>query len=73
MNFHIAHTEPDTRLDVYLSKEMETLSRSRIQSLIKDGHITVDGRKARAHMMLHHGMNIQVNVPPPRPSTFIPL
>ena len=72
MKFHTTDADAGTRLDIYLSKMVSSLSRSRIQGLIKDGHITVDGRKARAHMIIHCGLNIHVEVPPPRPAKLVP-
>lgn len=44
---------------------MRELSRSRIQDLIKQGHITLQGRAVKAHQKISEGMIITVNLPPP--------
>lgn len=53
------------RLDVWLEKRIEDLSRSRIQDLIREGHITLDGRAVKAHQKISEGMVVTVNIPPP--------
>ena len=41
-----------TRIDKYLSQELEDVSRSRIQKLLDDGNITVDGRCVKSNTSL---------------------
>lgn len=53
------------RLDAWLASQMHDLSRARIQSLIKDGHILVDGRTTTAHQKLRTGQSIQLHIPEP--------
>jgi 23S rRNA pseudouridine1911/1915/1917 synthase len=55
------------RVDVWLAKQLPDLSRSRIQSLIKAGRITVEGKPARPHGKLLKGMEIEIDIPPARP------
>jgi 23S rRNA pseudouridine1911/1915/1917 synthase len=55
------------RLDLYLIKKGLTLSRSRIQKLIQDGQITIDGRKVKPGYRVHPDDRILVNIPPPTP------
>ena len=55
------------RLDVWLERALPELSRSRIQSLIKAGHITLGGRAAKPHARLRAGLEAVVRVPAARP------
>ncbi len=48
------------------------LSRSRLQSLIRDGEVTVNGRAARAAHRLRPGDRVAVTVSPPRVTTLVP-
>lgn len=56
------------RLDKYLAASLTELSRSRIQSLIKDGCVTVNGRGAKASQDVEPGDVIAGSVPPDRPA-----
>jgi 23S rRNA pseudouridine1911/1915/1917 synthase len=57
--------EAGDRLDVWLDGKLPDLSRSRIQSLVRQGNITVDGSPARCHRKVAVGMRVSVTVPPP--------
>ena len=54
------------RLDLYLAGRLE-LSRSRIQALVEDGHVRVDGSAARKSDRIGPGQLVEVEVPPPVP------
>jgi 23S rRNA pseudouridine1911/1915/1917 synthase len=54
------------RLDAWLARAVPTLSRARIQSLIEEGHIDLEGGRARASSRLRPGQAITVTVPAPR-------
>ncbi len=56
------------RLDVWLARRLPALSRARLQSLIEDGHVLLDGRPARAAARLHETQTVVVDVPPPTPA-----
>lgn len=59
-------TEYDpTRLDLFLCREMPELSRSAVQRLIEDGHVTANGEIERASFRLKGGEEISITVPPP--------
>ena len=47
--------DEDLRLDVYLSEQIEDLSRSYIQKLIKSGDITVNGKSCKSSYSLKAG------------------
>ncbi len=55
--------DEDLRLDVYLSEQIEDLSRSYIQKLIKSGDITVDGMSRKSSYSLKAGEEVTVNIP----------
>lgn len=55
------------RLDIFLSTQLPELSRSRIQTLLKSGDITVNGDVAKAKSPVQAGDIIQVNIPEPAP------
>ncbi len=57
--------EPAVRLDKYLAKEYPELSRSRLQKLIEQGCILVNGCEAKASHKLNFGDRIHVSLPPP--------
>jgi 23S rRNA pseudouridine1911/1915/1917 synthase len=60
------------RLDTFLAARCEDLSRSRLQALISDGHVTVDGRKVRPSKVLKAGELVSLIVPEPEPSHMVP-
>lgn len=63
--FIISETEEGKRLDVWLAKKMEDVSRSYIQKLIENGHVTVDDKTAKSRIKTKAGMNIKVEIPDP--------
>jgi 23S rRNA pseudouridine1911/1915/1917 synthase len=52
------------RLDRFVSDRLD-LSRTRVQALVAEGRVTVDGRAARKSEAVQPGMRIEVVVPPP--------
>ena len=52
------------RLDVYVAVNSD-LSRARVQALVAEGRVRVDGRVARKADRLEAGQEIEVRVPPP--------
>ncbi len=70
--FHFNNVKPQ-RLDKFLVDCMPEFSRSRLQSLIKIGAVTVNGNTAhKSGQMLEMNANVHVIVPPAEPSKFIP-
>ena len=51
-----------TRLDVYLTKELGQ-SRSYVQSLVKEGHVQVNGKTGKSNLKLSQGSEIYVTIP----------
>ncbi len=53
------------RLDVFLADERLGFSRSRLQGLIKEGHVRVNDREAKPSRLLHRGDKICIDPPAP--------
>lgn len=64
--------EEGLRLDLYLSKAVEGLSRSYIQKLIKEGRVSIDGetKNVKKHM-LKMGDVVSLKLPPPERLTAV--
>jgi 23S rRNA pseudouridine1911/1915/1917 synthase len=79
LDFHFDKKTPE-RLDKFLVEQLQEfptgplrLSRSRIQGLIADGRVDVNGRPAKkAGEALEAGFHITVRIPPPEPTDLIP-
>ncbi len=54
------------RLDQFLVNHLNVLSRSRVQQLIKDNTVLVDGNTAKAKLKLTIGNEVLVEIPEPR-------
>ncbi len=64
--------EPGTRLDKYISQKCSELSRTYIQKLISDGHITVNDHTAKAGLKLNIGDRLNLTIPSATPSILLP-
>ncbi|NLB60203.1 MAG: RluA family pseudouridine synthase, partial [Lentisphaerae bacterium] len=64
-NLKVAPAEAGQRLDLWLRQRLPELSRSRIQSLIRSGHITLGGSPIRGHRATRAGESVRVRLPPP--------
>lgn len=61
------------RLDKYLTTRLPEFSRARIQGLIIEGFVEVDGLPARkGGVKLEGGERLRVRIPPPQPAGLIP-
>jgi 23S rRNA pseudouridine1911/1915/1917 synthase len=56
------------RLDVFLAARMDGYSRSRLQSLIRDGHVLLNDRSPKAKAALAAGDTVRVHIPETVPS-----
>ncbi|MBN2386793.1 MAG: RluA family pseudouridine synthase [Anaerolineales bacterium] len=69
--FVFQNTQPE-RLDVFLTSCLPEFSRSRLQGLIKDGFIRMDGTVVtKAGRDLEPGARLEVRIPPPVPSGLV--
>jgi len=64
--------ERDIRLDKYVCLHFPELSRARVQKLIADGHITVNGKPAKPGLKLNTGDKLKVAIPPTPPQQVLP-
>ena len=61
--FFTVENDNDLRVDKYLADEMEDLSRSHIQKLIKDGNVHVNEKPVKANYRLSFDDVIEVTIP----------
>jgi 23S rRNA pseudouridine1911/1915/1917 synthase len=54
------------RLDRFLADQLPQYSRSRLQQLIRDGFVTLNGRQARQRDRVRQGDQLELLVPPPQ-------
>lgn len=57
------------RLDVFAADELPDLSRSLVQKMIKDGHITVNGKTVKPSWPLTRGETVEITLPQARTQT----
>ena len=67
--FHAEPEDAGARLDQFLAARAATLSRARIQDLIKAGHVTLNGRPTKASARLRAGDALALTEPPPVPTS----
>jgi 23S rRNA pseudouridine1911/1915/1917 synthase len=60
--------EDGERLDRFIARLRPEHTRSFVQKLIEDGHVTVNGRAEKSSLKLKAGDRVEVVVPPPSPS-----
>ncbi len=72
LSFRFEKETPE-RLDKFLVEQLQEFSRSRIQGLVLDGFVDVDGRQAKkAGQTLESGSSVTVRIPPAAPTDLIP-
>lgn len=59
--------DDNERLDHYLALELDEMSRTYVQKLIKDGNVTVDGRNRKPSYLVKEGESILAIVPEAEP------
>ena len=60
------------RLDAFLARSVEDLSRSAAQKLLEKGAVTISGRPAKKNEKTAEGMTIEVELPDPEPIDVVP-
>lgn len=53
------------RIDKYLTNQLESMSRSKIQKLIDEGHVLVNGEIIKSNYKIEKGDEVEVSVPEP--------
>ncbi len=64
--FLISESQAGERLDAFLANQIEELTRSRAQGLIRTGHVTVNNRAAKASHKLKEQDYVALFIPQPR-------
>ena len=65
MQFTVKRVEQSNlRIDRFLAEKLPDLSRSRLQSLIKDGHITLNGNPTKPKHLICEKDVIEISIPP---------
>ena len=63
--FEFQIEQKNDRVDKYLTTELKTMSRSKVQNLIADGYVFVNGETIKANYKLEAGDKVEVFVPEP--------
>ena len=72
MEFHVLNDQSQARLDHFLSAQLPQFTRSRIQSLIKSGHVLLNGAPAKSSLKIKAGDRIDFNEPAAVPDSNLP-
>lgn len=70
--YSITEENPGNRLDIFLSLENPSLSRSRIKNLIEEGHVLLNGSPSKASHHLKSGEVVTLSIPDPQPLNIKP-
>lgn len=71
LQHRVTEEERGGRLDRVLARAWPELTRSRIQALIAAGHVTVDGRAAKASEAVRAGAEVHALLPDALPATLV--
>lgn len=69
---HLTADRSGERIDRFLSDDLENLSRSYIQKLLKDGGVLVNGKAVKPNYKLNTGDEILVQIPDPQTPDILP-
>ena len=72
MEFIVSKDENKERLDVFLNKKIEGITRSYLKNLIQDGSILVNGEIKKSGYSLKENDKIVVNIPDDKTSYIVP-
>jgi 23S rRNA pseudouridine1911/1915/1917 synthase len=70
--FAVSATDTGERLDAFLASHIEGWSRARLQRLIEEADVLVNGRAVKSSYKLHAGDEIEVELTPPPSTAFAP-
>lgn len=72
INIDVSSEDNLERLDSYISKQISNISRSRIQGLIKEGLVLVNGKLEKSSYIVQGGDRINVQIPEDREPEILP-
>ena len=70
--FQVEKEHAGIRIDRYLSDNLEEISRSYLQKLLKEKHITVNEKEIKANYKVQEGDVVSVSVPEPEEPDILP-
>ncbi|MDQ4121106.1 MAG: RluA family pseudouridine synthase [Acidobacteriota bacterium] len=71
-SFSVESADANKRLDAFLAEKVENWSRSRLQQLIDDGDVLVNGKTAKSSYKVKTADEIEVELVAPEPESFTP-
>jgi len=71
-SFVVAPAQAGERLDRVLAAAFPGRSRSSLQTLVREGRVTIEGESARPSAAVHAGARIEVRFPEPPPAELVP-
>jgi 23S rRNA pseudouridine1911/1915/1917 synthase len=72
VSFQISESDADIRLDTFLAAQINGWSRARLQRLIEDEEVLVNGKPAKSSYKLRAADEIEVELTPPPAASFTP-
>ena len=72
MIYRITEEDAGSRIDSFLAEQLEEISRSRIQQLIKEGLVQVNAGSVKANYRIAEEDEITVDLPDPEPVQILP-
>ena len=66
LSFFVSDENREERIDTYLVSRVEDLTRSRVQDLVRNGFVTVNGRLPKTSYRVKTGDDISLVIPPAR-------
>jgi 23S rRNA pseudouridine1911/1915/1917 synthase len=72
LNFTVGDDDAGVRLDRFLAAHAAELSRTRLQTLIAEGRVRVDGITTKPAHRLESGQIVEIEIPPPQPVAVAP-
>jgi 23S rRNA pseudouridine1911/1915/1917 synthase len=66
-SFKVEGSEAGARLDVWLARRLSDLSRARVQALMAEGAVRLDGKAARPSLRVRGGEEVTVEIPEAAP------
>ncbi len=72
VSFHITAEETDQRVDAYLAGELQTLSRSYLQKILKNGGVLVNGKAVKANYRIREEDQIRLTIPQDQEPDILP-
>lgn len=72
INFRISAEEADQRIDTYLAGELQTLSRSYLQKILKNGGVLVNQKAVKANYRIREEDQIHLTIPEDQEPDILP-